>query len=169
MSQSESYDYLIFRITSSFLNRYLGTLDCSRALLTRNSRGPSRTVLDFGLKGEIPRFCLVLWLVPLLSIGPSRTVDSVRDSIPSLRGCCAVSNLRRKGRAARGFLEWNCLTRICAFFNCDDGSQEFSELGYPFHLIRYWTPFYLELVVTVELFPLRNGLLLLQLFLVVVW
>ena len=144
MSQSESYDsydYLIFRITGSFLYRCLGTLDCSRALLTRNSRGPSRTVLDFGLKGEIPMFCLVLWLVPLLSIGPSRTVDSVRDSIPSLRGCCAVSNLRRKGRTARGFLEWNCLTRICAFFNCDDGSQEFSELGYPFHLIRYWTPF----------------------------
>src|ERR1700733_5826025 len=79
MSHSESYDYLIFRITGSFLNRYLGTLDCSRALLTRNSRGPSRTVLDFDLKGEIPMFCLVFWLVPLLSIGPSRTVDSVRD------------------------------------------------------------------------------------------
>src|ERR1700689_3144389 len=80
MSQSELYDYLIFRITGSFLNPFLGTLDCSPALLTRNSRGPSRTVLDFGLKGEIPLFCLVLWLVPLLSIGPSQTVDSVRDT-----------------------------------------------------------------------------------------
>src|ERR1700735_5585139 len=80
MSQSESYKYLIFWITGSFLNRCLGTLDCSHALLTRNSCGPSRTVLDFGLKGGIPMFCLVLWLVPLLSIGPSRTVDSVRDS-----------------------------------------------------------------------------------------
>src|ERR1700689_3333610 len=80
MSQSESYEYLIFWITGSFLNRCLGTLDCSRALLTRNSRGPSRTVLDFDLKGEIPMFCLVLWLVPLLSISPSRTVDSVRDT-----------------------------------------------------------------------------------------
>src|ERR1700735_5422247 len=79
MSHSESYGYLIIRITGSFLDRCLGTLDCSRALLTRNSRGPSRTVLDFGLKGRIPTFCLVLWLVPLLSIGPSRTVDSVRD------------------------------------------------------------------------------------------
>src|ERR1700691_3538532 len=79
MSQSESYGYLIVRITGSFLDRCLGTLDCSRALLTRNSRGPSRTVLDFGLKGRIPTFCLVLWLVPLLSISPSRTVDSVRD------------------------------------------------------------------------------------------
>src|ERR1700733_13232163 len=79
MSQSESYDYLIFRITGSFLNRCLGTLDCSHALLTRNSHGPSQTILDFGLKGGIPMFCLVLWLVPLLSIGPSRTVDSVRD------------------------------------------------------------------------------------------
>src|ERR1700735_353894 len=83
MSHSESYDYLIFRITGSFLNRCLGTLDCSRALLTRNPRGPSRTVLDFGLKGEIPMFCLVFWLVPLLSIGPSRTVDSVRDTTPT--------------------------------------------------------------------------------------
>src|ERR1700733_5693948 len=80
MSHSESYNYLIFRITGSFLDRCLGTLDCSRALLTRNSRGLSRTVLDFGLKGRIPTFCLVLWLVPLLSIGPSRTVDSVRDT-----------------------------------------------------------------------------------------
>src|ERR1700689_3460853 len=80
MSQSESYEYLIFWITGSFLNRCLGTLDCSRALLTRNSRGPSRTVLDFDLKGEIPMFCLVLWLVPLLSISSSRTVDSVRDT-----------------------------------------------------------------------------------------
>src|SRR6202046_1170032 len=112
VSQSESYNYSIFRITGSFLNRCLGTLDCSRALLTRNSRGPSRTVLDFGLKGRIPMFCFVLWLVPLLSIGPSWTVDLVRDSIPSLRGCCAISNLRRKGRGAQGFLEWNCLTRI---------------------------------------------------------
>src|SRR6202142_2047116 len=77
MSQSESYGYLIIRITGSFLDRCLGTLDCSRALLTRNSRGPSRTVLDFGLKGRIPMFCLVLWLVPLLSIGPSRIGDSV--------------------------------------------------------------------------------------------
>src|ERR1700691_4818575 len=100
MSHSESYEYLIFRITGSFLNRYLKTLDCSRTLLTRNSRGPSRTVLDFGLKGEIPMFCLVLWLVPLLSIGPLRTMDSVCDSIPSLRGCCAVSNLKRKGPGA---------------------------------------------------------------------
>src|SRR6202020_1970537 len=81
MSQSESYGYLIIRITGSFLDRCLGTLDCSRALLTRNSRGPSRTVLDFGLKGRIPTFCLVLWLVPFLSIGPSRTVDSVRDRL----------------------------------------------------------------------------------------
>src|SRR6202167_2069285 len=80
MSHSESYGYLIIRITGSFLDRCLETLDCSRALLTRNSRGPSRTVLDFGLKGRIPTFCLVLWLVPLLSIGPSRTVDSVRDT-----------------------------------------------------------------------------------------
>src|ERR1700735_4157190 len=79
MSQSESYEYLIFRITGSFLNRCLGTLDCSRALLTRNSRGPSRTVLDFDLKGKIPMFCLVLWLVPLLSISPSRIVDLVHD------------------------------------------------------------------------------------------
>src|ERR1700689_1602978 len=79
MSHSESYGYLIIRITGSFLDRCLGTLDCSRALLTRNSRGPSRTVLDFGLKGRIPTFCLVLWFVPLLSIGPSRTLDSVRD------------------------------------------------------------------------------------------
>src|ERR1700689_3030659 len=86
MSHSESYSYLIIRITGSFLDRCLGTLDCSRALLTRNSRGPSRTVLDFGLKGRIPTFCLVLWLVPLLSIGPSRTVDSVRDiSLHQLR------------------------------------------------------------------------------------
>src|ERR1700733_15292731 len=97
VSQSESYNDLIFRITGSFLDRCLGTLDCSRALLTWNSHGPSRTVLGFGLKGRISTFCLVLWLVPLLSIGPSRTVDSVRDSIPSLRGCCAVSNLRREG------------------------------------------------------------------------
>src|SRR3984885_7247689 len=80
MSHSESYGYLIIRITGSFLDRCLGTLDCSRALLTRNSRGPSRTVLDFGLKGRIPTFCLVLWLFPLLSIGPSRTGDSVRDT-----------------------------------------------------------------------------------------
>src|SRR6202046_4619500 len=141
VSQSESYDYLITRITGSFLDWCLGTLDCSRVLLTRNSHGPSRTVLGFGLKGGLLMFCLVLWLVPLLSVSLSWTVDSVRDSIPSLRGCCAVSNLRCKGRGARGFLQWNCLTRTCAFFNCDDGSQEFSELGYPFHLIRYWTPF----------------------------
>src|ERR1700735_4321164 len=80
MSHSESYGYLIIRITGSFLDLCLGTLDCSRTLLTRNSRGPSRTVLDFGLKGRIPTFCLVLWLVPLLSIGPSRDVDSVRDT-----------------------------------------------------------------------------------------
>ena len=79
MSQSESYKYLIFRITGSFLNRCLGTLDCSHALLTLNSRGLPRTILDFDLKGEIPMFCLVLWLVPLLSIGPSRTVDSGHD------------------------------------------------------------------------------------------
>src|ERR1700691_4908545 len=100
MSQSESYGYLIIRITGSFLDRCLGTLDCSHALLTRNSRGPSQTVLGFCLKVRIPMFCLVLWLVPLLSLGLSRTVDSVRDSIPSLRGCCAISNLRHKGRGA---------------------------------------------------------------------
>src|ERR1700735_1460420 len=80
MSQSELDEYLIFWITGSFLNRCLGTLDYSRALLTRNSRGPSRTVLDFDLKGKIPMFCLVLWLVPLFSLGPSRTMDSVRDN-----------------------------------------------------------------------------------------
>src|ERR1700735_4568563 len=88
MSQSESYNYLIFRITGSFLNRCLGTLDCSHALLTRNSRGPSRTVLDFGLKGGIPMFCLVLWLVPLLSIGPSWTMDSVCDISPTISPEC---------------------------------------------------------------------------------
>src|SRR6202046_2170316 len=84
MSHGESYDYLIIWITGSFLDRCLGTLDCSRALLTRNSRGPSRTVLDFGLQGRIPTFCLLLLFVPLLSIGPSRTVDSVRDTISIL-------------------------------------------------------------------------------------
>src|ERR1700689_5453541 len=62
MSHSESYGYLIIRITGLLLDRCLGTLDCSRALLTQNSLGPSRTVLDFGLKGRIPTFCLVLWL-----------------------------------------------------------------------------------------------------------
>src|ERR1700691_2735380 len=100
MSHSESYGYLIIRITGSFLDRCLGTLDCSCALLTRNSRGPSRTVLDFGLKGRISTFCLVLWLVPLLSISPSRTVDSVRDSHPlhqehhSRRNCHAFYEQR---------------------------------------------------------------------------
>src|ERR1700734_119300 len=98
VSQSESYDYLIFRITGSFLVRCLGTLACSRALFTRNSRGPSRTVLDFGLKGRIPTFCLVLWLVPLLSIGPSRTVDSVRDTMPVERRRRAHTLMNSTGR-----------------------------------------------------------------------
>ena len=87
-----------------------------------------------GLVSAIPRASLTLG-------GPSWTEVQVRDSIPSLWLCCADSTLRLVGFGARGFLVWNCCTRRQAWFICEAGSQEFSEWGYPFHLIRYRIPF----------------------------
>ena len=100
----------------------------------RSRHGPSRTILSFDQRYRLHTASF---------FGLSRILGSVRDSIPSLRGCCTVSNLRRVGRGARGFLEWNSWTKVFALFSCDYGSHEFSESGYPCHLTRYWTPFLL--------------------------
>jgi hypothetical protein len=61
---------------------------------------PFREMLTCHERYKIALFC---GLSPPLD--KSRTVVTVHDSIPSLWGCCAVSNLRRAGCGARGFLE----------------------------------------------------------------
>ncbi len=47
------------------------------------------------------------------------------------------------GCGVHGCCKWNWWTRVFAWCIWEAGSHEFSELGYPFHLIRYWIPFLL--------------------------
>ena len=99
--------------------------------------GPIWPVPSLGLTGLVSA-------IPCTSLtlgGLSRTKVQVHDSIPSLWLCCADSTLRFVGFGAWGFLLWNCWTRRWVWFICEAGSQEFSEWGYPFHLIRYRIPF----------------------------
>ena len=73
-----------------------------------------------------------------LELGELDVADCIHDSIPSLGSCCACN--------ARVFslcfvvclshcLNWS--KSSLAFVNSFSGSHEFSNVGYPFHLIRY--------------------------------
>jgi hypothetical protein len=68
--------------------------------------------------------------------------DCIHDSIPSLGSCCAC-NARVFSLCFIVYLS-RCLNwskSSLAFVNSFSRSHEFSDVGYPFHLIRYYMLF----------------------------
>ena len=78
-----------------------------------------------------------------LELGELDVTDCVHDSIPSLGLCCACNT----SMLILCFGVYFCLNwskSSLAFVNSFSKSHEFSDVGYPFHLIRYCMLFLLR-------------------------